>query len=222
MLTGRFQLATPDGEAARARRRSCSGSVRAREGHAMPPPWTSGAPLDARRRRDRPRSAIATRPRWARSTCCPPASSGPWPGWAATTRAPTPTTRPSRSRSGATRIRRHPGELKNLLRNQAFVAGIGNAYSDEILHAARLLPFRKRSTPGGRGGRRAVRGDADDARDRDRRSCASGSRRRSRSRSATSSRSTTRAASRVRAAARGSPRSSAGGFITSYCRGCQR
>ena len=44
------------------------------------------------------------------------------------------------------RIRRHPGELKNLLRNQAFVAGIGNAYSDEVLHAARLLPFRKRST----------------------------------------------------------------------------
>jgi formamidopyrimidine-DNA glycosylase len=44
------------------------------------------------------------------------------------------------------RIRRHPGELKPLLRNQAFVAGIGNAYSDEILHAARLSPFRKRST----------------------------------------------------------------------------
>jgi formamidopyrimidine-DNA glycosylase len=44
------------------------------------------------------------------------------------------------------RIRRHPGELKNLLRNQALVAGIGNAYSDEILHAAGLLPFRKRST----------------------------------------------------------------------------
>jgi formamidopyrimidine-DNA glycosylase len=44
------------------------------------------------------------------------------------------------------RIRRHPGELKNLLKNQAFIAGIGNAYSDEILHAAGLLPFRKRST----------------------------------------------------------------------------
>lgn len=44
------------------------------------------------------------------------------------------------------RIRRHPGELKNLLRNQEFVAGIGNAYSDEILHAARLLPSRKRGT----------------------------------------------------------------------------
>ena len=45
-----------------------------------------------------------------------------------------------------TRIRRHPGELKNLLKNQAFVAGIGNAYSDEVLHAARLLPFRKRTS----------------------------------------------------------------------------
>jgi formamidopyrimidine-DNA glycosylase len=44
------------------------------------------------------------------------------------------------------RIRRHPGELKNLLRKQEFVAGIGNAYSDEILHAARLQPSRKRGT----------------------------------------------------------------------------
>ena len=44
------------------------------------------------------------------------------------------------------RIKRHPGELKNLLKNQEFIAGIGNAYSDEILHAAGLLPFRKRST----------------------------------------------------------------------------
>jgi formamidopyrimidine-DNA glycosylase len=44
------------------------------------------------------------------------------------------------------RIRRHPGELKALLRNQAFVAGIGNAYSDEILWEARLNPFRRRST----------------------------------------------------------------------------
>ena len=44
------------------------------------------------------------------------------------------------------RIRRHPGELKPLLRNPRFVAGIGNAYSDEVLWAARLAPFRKRST----------------------------------------------------------------------------
>jgi formamidopyrimidine-DNA glycosylase len=46
----------------------------------------------------------------------------------------------------AQRIRKHPGELKNLLRNQAFIAGVGNAYSDEILHQARMLPLRKRST----------------------------------------------------------------------------
>lgn len=44
------------------------------------------------------------------------------------------------------RIRRHPGELKSLLRNSRFVAGIGNAYSDEILWEARLAPLRKRST----------------------------------------------------------------------------
>jgi formamidopyrimidine-DNA glycosylase len=44
------------------------------------------------------------------------------------------------------RIRRHPGELKSLLRNARFVAGIGNAYSDEILWEARLAPLRKRSS----------------------------------------------------------------------------
>jgi formamidopyrimidine-DNA glycosylase len=44
------------------------------------------------------------------------------------------------------RIRRHPGELKNLVRNQAFVTGVGNAYSDEILWHAQLLPLRRRST----------------------------------------------------------------------------
>jgi formamidopyrimidine-DNA glycosylase len=44
------------------------------------------------------------------------------------------------------RIARHGGELKGLLKNQAFVAGIGNGYSDEILWSARLAPFRKRTT----------------------------------------------------------------------------
>ena len=32
-------------------------------------------------------------------------------------------------------------QLKGLLRNQSVIAGIGNAYSDEILHVARLSPF---------------------------------------------------------------------------------
>ena len=45
-----------------------------------------------------------------------------------------------------TRITRHTGELMALLKNQAFVAGIGNGYSDEVLWAARLAPFRKRSS----------------------------------------------------------------------------
>jgi formamidopyrimidine-DNA glycosylase len=44
------------------------------------------------------------------------------------------------------RIRPHRGELKNLLKEQAFVAGIGNGYADEILWQARLAPLRKRST----------------------------------------------------------------------------
>lgn len=35
-----------------------------------------------------------------------------------------------------------PGNLKRLLTDQSALAGIGNAYSDEILHAARLSPFK--------------------------------------------------------------------------------
>jgi len=33
------------------------------------------------------------------------------------------------------------GRLKSVLTDQTVIAGIGNAYSDEILHAARLSPF---------------------------------------------------------------------------------
>ena len=33
-------------------------------------------------------------------------------------------------------------QLKGVLRDQSTIAGIGNAYSDEILHAARLSPFK--------------------------------------------------------------------------------
>jgi formamidopyrimidine-DNA glycosylase len=44
------------------------------------------------------------------------------------------------------RLRRYRDELKDLLRNQAFLAGIGNAYSDEILFEARLLPLRRRAS----------------------------------------------------------------------------
>jgi formamidopyrimidine-DNA glycosylase len=33
-------------------------------------------------------------------------------------------------------------QLKGLLRDQSVLAGVGNAYSDEVLHAARLSPFK--------------------------------------------------------------------------------
>jgi len=39
-------------------------------------------------------------------------------------------------------LRDQRGTLKSVLADQAVVAGIGNAYSDEILHAAQLSPFR--------------------------------------------------------------------------------
>jgi formamidopyrimidine-DNA glycosylase len=44
------------------------------------------------------------------------------------------------------RLRRYRDEVKDLLRNQEFVAGVGNAYSDEILWEAQLLPLRRRSS----------------------------------------------------------------------------
>ena len=118
-------------------------------------------------------------------------------------------------------MRRHPGELKNLLKNQAFIAGVGNAYSDEILHAARLLPFRKRSelapeevdalhAATGRPWRRRWR------------SFVAGFRQRSRSRSATSSPSMTRAGPPCPRCGTKISEVKPGGFVTSFCRGCQR
>ncbi|TDC51308.1 Fpg/Nei family DNA glycosylase [Micromonospora sp. KC207] len=41
----------------------------------------------------------------------------------------------------AARIRSRRGQVKGVLTDQAVLAGVGNAYSDEILHAARLSPF---------------------------------------------------------------------------------
>jgi formamidopyrimidine-DNA glycosylase len=42
------------------------------------------------------------------------------------------------------RLRRHTGEIKGILTNQRFVAGIGNAYADEICWHAGIYPFRRR------------------------------------------------------------------------------
>ena len=42
------------------------------------------------------------------------------------------------------RLRRHRGEIKGVLTNQRFVAGLGNAYADEICWQAGIYPFRRR------------------------------------------------------------------------------
>jgi formamidopyrimidine-DNA glycosylase len=42
------------------------------------------------------------------------------------------------------RLRHHHGEIKGILTDQSFVAGIGNAYADEICWRAGLYPFRRR------------------------------------------------------------------------------
>lgn len=38
-------------------------------------------------------------------------------------------------------------QIKGVLRNQGTIAGIGNAYSDEILHVARMSPFKPADMP---------------------------------------------------------------------------
>ncbi|MEU4402660.1 Fpg/Nei family DNA glycosylase [Micromonospora orduensis] len=41
----------------------------------------------------------------------------------------------------AERLRSRRGQVKGVLTDQAVLSGVGNAYSDEILHAAKLSPF---------------------------------------------------------------------------------
>jgi formamidopyrimidine-DNA glycosylase len=43
------------------------------------------------------------------------------------------------------RLNKKSGMIKNVITTESVVAGIGNAYSDEVLWEARLHPFRKRS-----------------------------------------------------------------------------
>ena len=54
-------------------------------------------------------------------------------------------------------------QVKGVLRDQRIIAGIGNAYSDEVLHAAKMSPFKiARQHDAGRRGH-LVRRDQDDA-----------------------------------------------------------
>jgi formamidopyrimidine-DNA glycosylase len=143
MLTGRFQLAAPG-----TPRPSKTAVVLSFGTRSAPPndtaAWTRGAPWV-------PPDDAAAEIRYRDPTqmgkvyLLPVGVDRPVPGLDPSARGPDADDPALTLERWRERIRRHPGELKNLLRNQAFVAGIGNAYSDEILHAARLLPFRKRT-----------------------------------------------------------------------------
>ncbi len=207
MLTGRFQLAAPGdklpaktavvlgfgpragaparrGRAGRAARRGCRPTTRAAEVRYRDPTQMGKVYLRAGRRR--------------------PAGPGPRRRRAGPRRR-----RPGADPRGLARADPAPSRAssRTCCATRRSSPGIGNAYSDEILHAAGLLPFRKRSSLAAEEVDALYAATRATLARRDRRSCASASRRRSRRRSATSWRSTTRAASRARAAARGSPRS---------------
>ncbi len=144
MLTGRFQLAPPGAKLPTKTAAVLGFGARAARAMRGAAPWTKGAdwlpaddgPIEVRYRDPTQMGKVYLAPEGIeRPIAGLDADLGP------------DADDPSLTlRVWQERIRRHPGELKNLLKNQAFVAGIGNAYSDEILHAARLLPFRKRST----------------------------------------------------------------------------
>jgi len=55
------------------------------------------------------------------------------------------------------RLRDYRGQIKNVLTTERFVAGIGNAYADEILWEAGIYPYRKRTELGEEGARRLYR-----------------------------------------------------------------
>jgi len=145
MLTGRLQLAS-DPDVKRPSRTLFVVRFGGRDG--VPPdtaPWTAGAdwipPNDAT-----PELRYRDPTQMGKVYLLPSGVERPVPGTAPGEMGPDADDPELTREVWRTRIRRHSGELKNLLRNQEFVAGIGNAYADEILHAARLLPFRKRGT----------------------------------------------------------------------------
>jgi formamidopyrimidine-DNA glycosylase len=144
MLTGRFQLAAP-GVKQPTRTAVVLGFGERSGGPRDAAPWTKGAdwlPTDAGSAEIRYRDPT----QMGKVYLLPAGAERPVPGMGPGEQGPDVDDPGLTLDEWRARIRRHPGELKNLLRNQAFVAGIGNAYSDEVLHEARLLPFRKRAS----------------------------------------------------------------------------
>ena len=144
MLTGRFQLASP-GDKRPAKTAVVLGFGSRVSGPADAAAWTKRAPwlpADAAEAEIRYRDPT----QMGKIYLQPAGLDRPVPGLGGPDQGPDADDPALTIEAWRERIRRHPGELKNLLRNQAFVAGIGNAYSDEILYTARLLPFRKRAS----------------------------------------------------------------------------
>lgn len=143
MLTGRFQLASDP-----ALKHPTKTAVvvafgpRAGEATTSAAPWTHGAawlPTDAARPEIRYRDPT----QMGKVYLLPAGIDRPVPGLGSDEIGPDADDAGLTRDIWRERIRRHPGELKNLLRNQAFVAGIGNAYSDEILLRAKLSPLAR-------------------------------------------------------------------------------
>lgn len=144
MLTGRFQLAAGPAVKHPSKTAVVIGlGSRAEASRPRPPfaPWTRGAdwlpPGDGR-----PEIRYRDPTQMGKVYLLPAGVERPVPGLGAGEIGPDADDPELTLDAWRDRIRRHPGELKNLLRNQSFVAGIGNAYSDEILHAAKLSPFK--------------------------------------------------------------------------------
>ena len=144
MLTGRFAMVTPDAPRPRASITLRFGPL-VGPGQKRPAPWTRDAgwmpDLDAE-----VELRYLDPTRMGKLYLVPVATPRSVPGTGAAELGPDADDPALTAEDFRDRIRRHPGEIKGLLRNQPFVAGIGNAYSDEILWVARLSPFRRRST----------------------------------------------------------------------------
>jgi formamidopyrimidine-DNA glycosylase len=144
MLTGRFQLAAPKDKLPGQTAVILGFGPRAKPG-PKPAKWTKGAawlPADADEAEVRYRDPS----QMGKVYVLPAGVTRPVAAFEDAEQGPDADDPKLTLEAWRDRIRRHPGELKSLLRNQAFVAGIGNAYSDEILHAAKLSPFRRRSS----------------------------------------------------------------------------
>ncbi len=146
MLTGRLGLDAPGAkplrDTAAVLRLGSRGTPTRQRGAPAVPPWTVDAawlPPDSRPLELRYRDPT----RMGKLYLLPAGAVRPVPGWEE--QGPDADDPALDLATWRARIRRHSGELKNLLKNQAFVAGIGNGYSDEILWSARLAPFRRRS-----------------------------------------------------------------------------